>query len=146
MTSDRIKLLYGYSVCLITLIVALFSARSTLQAALDLVTPSNQFGSPVSTSFEAYLAEHPTTLVPRSGDTAQDTASVETLRRRWTALREDQMTVSRARAIRELATSALLLLLAVAAFIFHWRWMRSDAGHAAGEPRLTGGGTSKSLD
>lgn len=124
MSSNRIKQLYGYSVCLITLIVALFSAQSTLEAFLNLNGESNSFGTRISASFDAYLAQNPRTLVPPNGDTPRDTASVETLRRRWEALREDQLADARAQASRSLASSGLLLVLAVGAFAFHWNWLR----------------------
>ncbi len=116
--------MYGYSVCLITLIVALFSAQSTLEAALDLSGQTGQFGNRVSGSFEAYLADHPSTIVPRTGEATQDTASLETLRGRWEALRKDQRESASAQASRSLAASGLLLLLALGAFGFHWRWLR----------------------
>jgi hypothetical protein len=123
----RVKQFYGYAVCLIAVVTFLFSARALLEAAINLSNPfqaSGRFGGPVASSFEGYLAWYRERPAPPG--TARDTASVETLRARWQALRDEQVARARFDATRSVATSALLLGLSVLFFAFHWRWLRAQ--------------------
>ena len=123
--ASRVKQFYGYAVCLIAVVTFLFSARAFLEAAIDLSNPlqaSGRFGPPVASSLDGYLATYRDRPEPAAAQ--PDTASVETLRARWQALREDQVARVRFDATRSLATSALSVVLSGLFFAFHWRWLR----------------------
>ncbi len=133
-TARWIKQIYGYLVCLVAVVTVLVSARGLVEAGMDLSNPmyaQSRFGPPVTTSFEAYLATYRERPSPPGADA--DTASVETLRARWEALREDQVRSVRYDATRSLATSGLLILLSALLFGFHWRWLQRQERPPGGE-------------
>ena len=126
---NRVAQLYGYAVCLIAVIVFLISANSFVDHAFTLSNPlrgqGDRFGmEPAITSFEAYRATSARVSAPaREG--AQVTAVPDSaLRARYEALRADRVEQARFDAMRGLTTSGLLLILSVALFAVHWRWLR----------------------
>jgi len=132
---NRVAQLYGYAVCLIAVIVFLISANSFVDHAFTLSNPlrgqGNQFGmEPAITSFEAYRATlnrfGPSTLDGGRPAALPDSA----LRIRYEALRADRLEQARFDAKRGLTTSGLLLMLSVALFAIHWRWLRARDGAA----------------
>jgi hypothetical protein len=131
---ERIAQLYGYSVCLIAIIVILASVNAMVNQAFRLAYPLASSvvigwgGQPALGSFEAYEAtRHPGVITPpgfvqaRSG--MEPTA--EELRRTYEALRADRVAYVRYDAGRALTGSALLLLLATGLLLWHWRWVRT---------------------
>ena len=124
---SRVKQWYGYAVCLIAVVTFLFSARAFLEATINLSNPLQAeagFGLPVASSFEAYLVTYRERTVPPGAK--PDTTSVETLRARWQALRDDHIARVRFQATRSIATSLVSMLLSVLFFAFHWRWLRKQ--------------------
>jgi hypothetical protein len=127
--TDRIPQLYGYSVCLIAVIVALMSINTivekifTLQDPIAASSPSYPFANTPLTSFEAYKAAN-----DRPGPSPRPDSAIKLtdaqLRARYEALRADQVQRTSLDARRELAKSVILLLVAVGLFWWHWRWVR----------------------
>jgi len=136
--SSRIKEVYGYAVCLIALVTLLFSAGAIVRSLIDLSNPIYAVGGggPALSSFEAYAAtyrERAGAFGEPSGTLAPpDTASVETLRVRWEALRSDRIARVRFEATRSIVTSSFLIILSIGFFIWHWRWLRGM--RASAEP------------
>ena len=134
--SNRAAQLYGYTVCLIALIIALTSISSILNAVLERGHPlQREFGYGASlTSFESYKATRRTQepFVDR-GAPQPDTASDATLRQRYDALVADRIAMARYQTTKSLITSSIMLLVAVVLFGLHWRWLRriNGAGHAS---------------
>lgn len=133
--SERIAPLYGYSVCLIAVIVTLMSVNTivekifTLQNPLVAANTSYPWdNSGVLTSFEAYKATYGRSMAP-PGASRPDTATAKPtdaeLHTRYDALRADAIERTTANAHRELTQSVILLILAVALFWWHWRWVRT---------------------
>ena len=92
---NRIAQLYGYTVCLIALIVALVTTASLLNTAIDRANPLQteySFGASL-TSFEAYRAtyQRERTMMNRSEAATPDTSSEATLRSRYDALVADRL-------------------------------------------------------
>jgi hypothetical protein len=130
---SRVAQLYGYTVCLICVVVFLISTNSLLDNAFSLANPlqarESGFGfEPSVSSFEAYRATHSreTRFDPgaSSSRVSADSLSDAQLRARYEAMRQDRIGRVRFQAQRSLATSALSLILAIALFIIHWRWLR----------------------
>jgi hypothetical protein len=133
--SPRIAQWYGYTVCLVAVVTFLLSARGLVDDLFTLSNPlrsSSRYGTAL-TSFEAYEATQD--MMPRrvAADSVAPPSEAE-LRRRYTALREDQIAQSRFDAMRGIVASLLMLLIAAGLFIWHWRWLRSlpvnDTGDA----------------
>jgi hypothetical protein len=137
---ERVPQLYGYTVCLVTLIWALASATSIIDAALTLDAPvyrGERFGAytPSVSSFEAFRTTYEMsrrmTTDPR---TSLDSIPEPELRRRFEALRADRIERNTIEARRSLISSVLSLLIAAVLFTLHWRWLRRTVGAAPAVP------------
>jgi hypothetical protein len=135
--NSRISQVYGYAVCLITVIVMLIAIKQVVDAAFDLSDPIRadgggygRTGRPI-TNFELYKMEarqqasmgnRPQPAVKVSADSALSDAD---LKRMYDAEREAAIGNARFRAIRSLVGSLLLIVLAGVLFGIHWRWLRA---------------------
>jgi hypothetical protein len=137
---ERVPQLYGYTVCLVTLIWAITSVVSIVDASLTLNAPlyrgDRMYGGfePSVSSFEAFRTTYDMSrrmMTPDPNAAKLDTIPEPELRRRYDALRADRMERNTVEARRTLITSTLSLIIAVALFIFHWRWLRRTLGTAA---------------
>ena len=134
--SERIPQIYGYAVCLIAVVVVLMSVNSLVDQAFLLSDPlagANRYGLAGGASLSSYESYRATRArgrdfipQPEGGATETDTAapSEAELRAEYESLREDALSRVRFESRRELTQSAVLLLLAVALFAWHWRWVR----------------------
>jgi hypothetical protein len=123
---NRMAQMYGYTICLVAVILMLTSATSIVSAAFDRANPLQteyEFG-PSLASFEAYRA----TLdkergMMGPGAVAIDTASEATLKRRYTGLAEARRAATLHRTTKSFVTNGLLAAIALALFIVHWGWL-----------------------
>jgi len=125
---NRIAQLYGYTVCLISLVIALVCLSSILNAFFDRANPL-QSDSPFSTSltsFESYKATYrrDVTAFDRTEAAKPDTTSDATLRARYDALVKDRVAATRYRTAKSLTIGFIFLLISDALFAMHWRWVR----------------------
>jgi hypothetical protein len=116
---------YGYAVCLTAVITGLICISGIINNAFDLANPlASERADGSLTSFEAYKA----TREPRAPASDQqqrpDTLSEDMLRVRYEALRADRLSQRTFRAKKQLVTSLVMLLVAAALFVTHWRWLR----------------------
>lgn len=141
--SERIPQLYGYAVCLIAVVVALISVNSLVNQAFLLSDPlagADRYGYGAGaslTSFESFRATRARgrdPMLPRaeSGDSAAAPTEAE-LRAEYETLRADALARVRFEAGRELTQSLVMLLVAVALFWWHWRWVRGAEQRAMAE-------------
>lgn len=130
--SERVPQLYGYTVCLVALLMGLASLKSSVDSILTLVEPTHAteepwmgWPEPSVTSFEAFRATHDRAREMRAGPEAPSPEPVaeEELRRRYEALRADRAARNTLSARRSLVTSGLWLLISIALFAVHWRWL-----------------------
>ena len=129
---ERVAQLYGYTVCLIAVVMALTSILGIVEASFDRAAPelaeTGDWGwqEPSVSSFEAYRATHDRAQQFRAGPDAPkpDTVPEAELRRRFEALRGDRIERVRFKARRSLVTNMLTLVLAAGLFAWHWRWVR----------------------
>jgi len=136
--NSRISQVYGYAVCLITVIVMLIAIKQVVDAAFDLSDPIRadgggygRTGRPI-TNFELYKMEarqqasmgnRPQAApVKVAADSALSDAD---LKRMYDAEREAAIGNARFRAIRSLVGNLLLIVLAAILFGIHWRWLRA---------------------
>lgn len=129
--------IYGYGVCLITVIVMLISIKGIIDAAFDLSDPVRAHGGAFGrtgrplTNFELYKMEARRDAVrpPRSGPDGSgvvvDTVSSDAdLRRMYEAEREAQIGSTKFQATRSLFSGLLFIILAAVLFFIHWRWLK----------------------
>ena len=135
---ERVPQLYGYTVCLVALCWALVSAVNIVESSLTLSAPEyrgdREFGfDPSVSSFEAFRTTYDRSrrigMDPR--DTKLDSVPEPELRRRYEALRADRIERNTVAARRSLITSVFSLLVAIALFMVHWRWLKRTGGAAA---------------
>ena len=133
---NRMAHLYGYTVCLISLVIALISLVSVLNAAFDRANPlQSEFGFGASlASFESYKATYrrEQAMFDRSEGAKPDTTSEANLRQRYDALVEDRIAATRYRTTKSLTIGILFLLISLGLFVTHWRWVRRLNGNVAG--------------
>lgn len=125
---NRVAQLYGYTVCLVALVMALMTTSSLINAAIDRANPlQSEYGFGASlTTFEAFKAtqQRERAMMGRPDALAPDTASESTLRARYDALVADRAAGTRYRTSKAFVSGGVLLVLALALFLVHWRWMR----------------------
>ena len=133
---NRIAQWYGYSVCLVAVVVLLLTLTAMVNSLFTLANPlhgENDFG-PALSSFEAYRATHDQSqyLDPTEREAVRRAPPSDAeLRTRYTALRADRIERNRYGAQRSLVGAGLMTLFAAALFLFHWRWLRRlDSGGA----------------
>lgn len=132
--SDRVPQLYGYSVCLIAIVVMLVNVSSIVNRSFTLADPlagdyRYGWGGGVLTSFEAYKATVDRAEGPVPATVAASNAPKPTdaeLRAQFEALRADRIARGRLEARRDMTESVLMLFLAAALFAWHWRWVRRE--------------------
>jgi len=135
--NSRISQVYGYAVCLITVIVMLIAIKQVVDAAFDLSDPIRADGGGYGrmgrtiTNFELYkmdarnqrLGNGPQPAMAKAP--ADSTLSDADLKRMYDAEREAAIGNARFRAIRSLVGNLLLIVLAGILFVIHWRWLRA---------------------
>lgn len=133
---NRIPQFYGYTVCLIALVIGLTCVAGLISSTFERMNPlqdGRAFGQSLS-SFEAFKARRP--MMPSFGretPAPPDTASEPTLRARYDALVADQILSVRYETAKSMVTQGIFLLIAIGLFGYHWRWMRRlGASTAAG--------------
>jgi hypothetical protein len=127
--SERIAQLYGYTVCLIAIVVFIASANSFVQSAFEYANPFS--GNPwsygagqVLTSFDSYKATYDLTL---PGQKPVPAISDAEMHARYDALRADRISTARFEAVKSMTVSGILIVIAILLFIVHWRWLQSRA-------------------
>lgn len=131
---ERVPQLYGYTVCLIALVWGLSSVVAIIENGLSFSAPEfrkpSQFGwEPSVTSFEAFRTSYDRYRMmstdPR--EARPDSIPEAELRKRYETFRADLIRRGRYESQRNLIVASFSLVLAVALFAFHWRWLRRMA-------------------
>lgn len=139
---ERVPQLYGYTACLIALLMGLASLKTSVDSMLTLAEPTHAteapwmgWPEPSVTSFEAFRATYDRAREMAAGPNAPrpEPVAEEELRRRYEALRADRAARNTLYARRSLVSSGLWLLISLALFAVHWRWLarRARARHPA---------------
>src|SRR6185312_574670 len=134
---NRIPQFYGFTVCLLAIVVGLITISSIIGTMFDRANPiqSNSVFGESLTSFAAYKATivdrgvGPVRITRDSARTLPDSA----LRAVYEARVSDRLAHVRYDTDKSLVTNGLLLLAAIVLFAVHWRWLRrvNGAGSAA---------------
>ncbi|HEX4633145.1 MAG TPA: hypothetical protein VH163_04890 [Gemmatimonadales bacterium] len=131
---NRVAQFYGYTVCLVALVIGLMSLSAILDNLFQRANPLQSdlaFGVQL-TSFEGYKASVVReSMFPRTPQSPPDTTSEATLRKRYDALVADRITATRYETSKALTTSCAFLIIAIVLFGTHWRWVRRVANTPA---------------
>jgi hypothetical protein len=123
--SQKIQMIYGYAVCLVTVITFLISVTSMVYALMDLTDPINAhrtYGkdAPSLASYENYRVDILKSLDPEHGIELDDA----TLKSMFTAAKQDAIAKVKHNAYRSVIVNSLVLLICIVLFITHMMWMR----------------------
>ena len=138
---NRVSHLYGYTVCLVALITVLMTLPAIVDNFFTLGNPvqgETRFGFGASLgSFEAYKASQRqgagvAEALPGRAAPVEPPPSEEELRRRYEALRADQIASNLYNARRSLVRNGIVLALALGLFLTHWRWLRRTPAQSSG--------------
>ena len=135
---NRVANLYGYTICLIAILMGLASLNGLLGTAFERANPLQAEGGPFGVellTFDAFKAQR--AVAPsfaRDTPALPDTASEATLRLQYDALVAARIADIRYRTTKDLVTQGIFLAIALVLFRFHWRWVRrlSDGSPAVG--------------
>ncbi len=133
---ERVPQLYGYTVCLVSMFWALASGIGLVGSALTLNAPEYTEGpmyagfQPSVSSFEAFRTTYEQSRRMTSPDPRErpDSLGEGELRRRYVALREDRIRQNIVQGHRSLVSGTISLIVALALFTWHWRWLRRVTG------------------
>ena len=123
--SQKIQMVYGYAVCLVTVITFLISVTSMVYALIDLTDPINAhrtYGkdAPSLASFDNYRIDILKSLNQDHGIELDDT----TLKSMFDAAKTDAIAKVKHNAYRSVIVNSLVLLVCIILFITHWTWIR----------------------
>ncbi len=143
---SRIQQVYGYAVCLVTIVTFLIGATNFVNAAFARVSPLRaaeaRYGDMdgALSSFEAYQATAGRARVVQAGAPVKgaegaasqaDTMTTAEQRRRYEALRADRIDRMSFDSSVRLVEFGLLIVLSAGLFWWHWRWLhRREAAPA----------------
>lgn len=120
---------YGYAVCLVTVITFLISITALVTAFIDRGDPLHSgwtpAGSPSLASYENYKSD-----VLRSNQKGADKINEayipdeQTLKAMYEAARADKIQSSQHMANKTILISGLIILICIVLFFTHWKWMQ----------------------
>jgi hypothetical protein len=129
---QRMPQIYGYLVCLVAVITFLICSSTLIYAIIDLGDPIhagfNPAGTPSLASFDNYKMDI-LKSVPKEGEAAKTSylPDDQTLRAMYEAAKDDKIQRERHDANRSIVIDSILIVICVALFVTHWRWMRKFA-------------------
>jgi hypothetical protein len=130
--TTRIQQLYGYTVCLVALIVFLINVGSIITAIFDRAHPLQSdryrfgYAGVQLTSYEAYRASvraNQSSPGPDGRQVPVDTLTPEQWRAQYAALRRDAIETAIYDTNKRITVSVLLIVLATVLFGIHWAWL-----------------------
>lgn len=120
---------YGYAVCLVTVITFLISVTALLTAIIDRGDPLHSgftpAGSPSLASYENYKSD-----VLKSNQKGTDkvneayTPDEQTLKAMYESARNDKIQSAQHAAFKTILISSLLIIICIILFFTHWKWMQ----------------------
>ena len=129
---NQMAQVYGYLVCLVTVITLLISITTMINAIIDLGDPLhagyNFDKSPSLASYENYKMDMLKSS-QSNGDSSKSnyTPDDQTLRAMYESAKADKIQRERHEANRTIIVDCILIVICVVLFSTHWRWMRKLA-------------------
>lgn len=119
--------IYGYTVCIVSVITFLICVSTLLNAFFDLQDPLhsgyNPPGSPSLVAYENYKMDILKNL-PKSDGATNLIPDEQTLKGMYEAARNDKIASVKSQATRAMIISLILIAICLTLFVTHWRWIR----------------------
>jgi hypothetical protein len=126
----NIALVYGYSVCLVSVITFLICISSLVSSFSDLSDPLHSgftmAGTPSLASYEIYKMDIMKNGQPDGNSkSASFTPDENALRSMYEAAKTDKIQKVRHDAYKAITIGIIMVLISVVLFLTHWKWMKS---------------------
>ena len=125
--------IYGYAVCLASILVILFQIPQLFEAVTDFADPLHSQRAPriVNQSFEKWEMDYPNNQFytpvkpePQQNVEKKNPPDEKTLRRIFNEEKENEIATLKHTLLISLVTKLLLVLLAIILFFTHWKWLK----------------------
>lgn len=123
--SQKIKMVYGYAVCIVAVITFLICLTSMVYSLIDLTDPLNAYrtygkDAPSLASYNNYKVD-----IVKATDPAHDLIlDDDTLHSMYEAAKQDAISKVKHDAYRSVIVNGLIVIITIFLFIFHWFWMK----------------------
>lgn len=121
---SKAPLIYGYAVCLVSVITIIICIAGLVNAVIDRGDPLHAercYNNCISlASFENYKMD----LLTSSDKEFLEIPEDETLRAMYEAAKEEKILGVKHRTTREIMVNGLLIVICSVLFFTHWRWMK----------------------
>ncbi len=123
---------YGYAICLVTVITFLISTTALVNALIDLTDPIHSGwtpqGSPSLASYEIYKQD----ILKTDQKSIESNKEVyipneTTIRSMYEAAKSDKIQTEKHQALKSILISSLIIVICLTLFLTHWSWMRRIA-------------------
>lgn len=132
--SNRFTHIYGYIVCLISVVTFLICVTNFVNAFIDKTDPlhSEYFGNSSSTlaSFEIYKLDQMKSLQSKEGNLKNALPDDQALRKIYETTRQDKIDQITFRSNRTIIVCGLLIAICAVLFLTHWRLARKSIRQA----------------
>lgn len=120
--------IYGYAVCLVSIIVVLVAVGNIISSLFDRANPAYATGYNFSSyrdvsSFDAYKADLQTNT-PADMKTSITSLTDAEMRANYESARTSHIDQVKYGSLKSIVMFGSLLLIAVALFTTHWKWLR----------------------
>jgi len=135
--TSRMPQIYGYLICLVSVITFIICLANIIPAVIDLGDPLssrsmyNMQNAPSLASFENYKMDILKTVAVENVDAEKVyIPDDQTLQAMYEAAKAEVIHNVEHNSIRTIIVSSIILLLSIVLFITHWNWMRRLAKHS----------------
>lgn len=118
---------YGYIVCIISVIVFLSCVTSLVNAVMNRMNPLlSTYDSQNLASFEAYKLEQTKSFNAREGEQKKEMPNDQELRRIYDSLRQEKIDRVNFDSNKSIMVSSILIVLSILLFWSHWQIARKN--------------------
>jgi len=126
--------IYGYIVCLVTILVFLFGLPGLVKAIINISDIDYACGAPsvLTESYEKWRVEFVNNLRDKYDHDEEKGRIVEVpkeseLKKIYESEKINSRRYFKVRVIQDLIENILLVFVSLALFLFHWKWLRNHA-------------------
>ncbi|NWJ50162.1 MAG: hypothetical protein HXX14_04790 [Bacteroidetes bacterium] len=132
--SNRFTHIYGYLVCLVTVITFLICVTSLVDAVIDKTDPLHSafgsYNSPDLTSFETYKLDLMKTIQQKDSNQKNILPDDQILRKVYEAAKQGKIDKVLFNSNKTIIVSSLIILICFVLFLTHWRLARKSIKQA----------------
>jgi hypothetical protein len=120
--------IYGYAVCLVSVVTFLMAITAFVNALIDRSDPLHAngmpSGAPSLASYESYRMDMLRSLPQGDGAKASYIPDDATMQKLYETARTEKIYQGLAQSNRSMTISGMLIVICIILFVVHWHWMR----------------------